>query len=95
MATTPTTLPKIGTSAIWHSSSTHYGGPFTYRYNAANSTTDYAVYALHYDDANNSFGGSSTMIKVGITSGSDYNTWLDASINGPPTTVIVTGKHQG
>ena len=48
--TTPTTLPKEGTTAIWHSTSSAYGGPFTYRYNSANSTTDYAVYALHYDD---------------------------------------------
>ncbi len=88
MATTPPTLPKIGTSAIWYSSSTQYGGPFTYRYNAANSTTDYAVYALHYDDTDETYAGGGFSIKVGITSGSDYNTWLDASLNGPPTAVI-------
>ena len=84
----PPTLPKIGTSAIWHSSSTQYGGPFTYRYNAANSTTDYAVYGLHYDDTDETYAGSGFTIKVGITSGSDYNTWLDASSGGPPTEVI-------
>lgn len=87
MTYNPATLPKEGTTAIWHTTSSAYGGPFTYKYNASASTTDYAVYGLYYDDSGET-AGSGHNIKVKITSGTGYNTWVDGSSAGFPIGVI-------
>jgi len=88
--TTPETLTPVGT-ALWHSFSTAWSGPLTYKYNpnpsqASFDSTNYAAYSLYYD-SDGSIASNSHSIQVGITPGHvDFNTWLDlgSSVPDPP-----------